>query len=104
MHDGVVAAIAGDIHNLGFAGDAGLDVLDAIGLGWVVRSKLTVADDDFYVGGLVQTFGFAGSEAQNYAFDCDRGVGASDVAGGGVVGAGCGGFDIRDRLAPVRKD
>ena len=104
MHDGVVAAIAGDVDDFGFAGGASLGVLDAIGFSWVVGAKLAGADDDFYVGGLVQTFGFAGGEAQNHAFDRDVGVRSSDVAGGGVVGAGCGGFDVRKVLTPVGKD
>jgi len=104
MHDGVVAAVAGDGDDFGFAGGASLSVLDAVGFGRIVRSKLTVADDDFEVGGLVQAFGFARCKARNDAFQGDVGVGASDIAGGGVVGAGRSGFDVRDGLAPVGKD
>ena len=60
MHDGVVAAIAGDGDDFGLAGGAILGVLDAVGFGGVVRAKLAGANDDLEVGGLVQTFGFAG--------------------------------------------
>lgn len=104
MHDRIIASIGSDVDDFGFAGGASLGVLDAVSLGWVVGAKLAGADDDFYVGGLVQTFGFAGCEAQNDAFDRDAGVGSSDVAGGGVVGAGCGGFDVREVLTPVREE
>jgi len=104
VEDWVVAAVAGDGDDFGFAGGASLGVLDAIGFGRVVRSELAVADDDLEVGCLVQAFGFAGCKARNDAFQGDVGVGASDVAGGGVVGAGRSGFDVRDGLAPVGKD
>ena len=104
MHDRVVAAIARDIDDLGFAGDASLRVLDAVGFSRVVRAKLARADDDLYVGGLVQTLGFAGSKAQNDALHRDVGVRSSDGARSRVVGAGRGGFDVRDVLAPVSKD
>jgi hypothetical protein len=96
VHHGVVAAIAGDGDDLGFTGHAVLRVLDTVGFGGVVRSKLGGADDDLEVGGLVQTLGFAGIEAGDDGFDLDVGVCASDRAGGRVVGAGCSGFDVRD--------
>ena len=60
VQDWVVAAIAGDGDDLGLAGYSSLEVLDAVGLGWVVRAKLGGADDYFEVGGLVQALGFAG--------------------------------------------
>jgi hypothetical protein len=103
-HDGVVAAIAGDGDDLGFAGHAVLRVLDTVRFGGVVRSKLGGADDDLEVGGLVQTLGLAWVEPGNDGFDLDIGVCAGDRAGGGVLGAGCSGFDVRDVLAPVSKD
>ena len=104
MINRIVAAISGNGNDLGLAGDAGLAVLDAVGFGWVVRSKFAVADDDLEVGGLVQPFGLAGGKAGNNAFQCDGGVGAGDCASRWVVGAGCSGFDVRDGLAPVGKE
>lgn len=104
MEDGVGAAIAGDGDDLGFAGGAVLRVLDAVGFCGKVRSKFGSADDDLEVGGLVQTLGFAGVDAGDNSFQRDVGVCTSDRSGGGVVGAGCGGFDVGDGLAPVVED
>lgn len=101
MHDGVVAAIASNSDNFGLAGNAILGVLDAVGFSWVIRSELAGSDDDLEIGGLIQAFGFAGIDAGNNGFQGDIGVCTSDRPGGGVVGAGCGGFDVRDGLAPV---
>ena len=101
VQDWVVAAIAGDGDDLGLAGYSSLKVLDAVGLGGVVRSKLGGANDYFQVGGLVETLRFAGAYAGDDAFDRYVGVCSSYSARGGVVGAGCGGFDIRDGLTPV---
>jgi hypothetical protein len=80
----IITSIRSDIHNLGFTGHAVLRVLDTVGFGGVVRSKLGGADDDLEVGGLVQTLGFAGIEAGDNGFDLDVGVCASDRA---VVGS-----------------
>ena len=101
MEDWVVTAIAGDGNDLSLAGYSSLEVLDAVGLGWVVRAKLGGANDYFEVGGLVQALGFAGAYAGDDALQRHVGVCSSHIACGGVVGAGCGGFDVRDGLAPV---
>ena len=47
VQDWVVAAIAGDGDDLGLASCYSLEVLDAVGLGGVLRSKLGGANDYF---------------------------------------------------------
>ena len=101
VQDWVVAAIASDGDDLGLAGYPSLEVLDAVGLGGVVRSKLGGANDYFKVGGLVETLGFAGANAGDDAFDRHTNVCSIHNSCGWVVVAGCGGFDVRDGLAPV---
>ena len=104
VEDWVVATVTGDGDDLGFAGCASLEVLDAIGLGWVVGAEFGGADYDFEVGGLVQTFGFAGTYPGDDAFDRHTYVSSIYYACSGVVVAGCGAFDIRDGLAPVLEE
>jgi len=101
VEDWVVAPVAGDGDDLGFAGCSSLKVLDAVCFCWVVGAEFGGADDYFQVGGLVETLGFAGADAGDNALDGYVGVCSSYSARGGVVGAWCGGFDVRDGLAPV---
>jgi hypothetical protein len=104
VEHGGVASVSVDVEDFGLAGNTGLGITDAIGFSWVVGSKFVAAEDEFDVGGLVQTFGFAGCDAGDDSFYRYGNVGAENVAAGWVVGAGRGAFDTRDVLAPVRKD
>ena len=60
VEDWVVASVAGDGDDLGLAGCSSLEVLDAVGFGWVVVAEFGGANDDFQVGGLVEALGFTG--------------------------------------------
>jgi len=100
----VVAAIGQNTYDLGLAGRSSLWVLDAVGFSGVVAVEFGATDDDFDVGCLVEALRFAGSKAADHALDCDVSVRSSDGAGGWVVGARCGGFDVGDVDAPVRED
>jgi len=102
--DGVVAAIGGYGDDFGFAGCSSLLVLDAVGFSGVVGAEFAGANDDFQVGCLVQTFRLTRADPGNYGFDCDGGVRACDRSSRWVVGAGGGGFDVRDVLAPVGEE
>lgn len=100
----ISASVRGDVKDLGFAGGTVLGVLDAVGFGWKVRSKLGGADDYLEVGGLVQTFGFAGVKAGDYGLNGNSNVRSADRSSGRVVCAWCVRLDVCNGLAPVVED
>ena len=102
MVDGFVAAVGSDCDDLGLAGCSSLCVLDAVSLGWVVGAEFSRSNQDAEVGGLVKAFRFLGIDAKDYSFHWDWCVASCYLAGGWVISAGGGGFDVREVLAPLR--
>ena len=90
MHDWVVAAVALDVDDPGFAGRSSLRILDAVADCGVIRRQVTGGDDYLQILDLVQTVIFLGVYRGDQSLEGGGGVACADRSSRCVVGVGSG--------------